>query len=429
MRWHFGRDFDWAVSVTKEADNWSAETASAFQMRHVSDLLERAKSIEFYRQRGLEKNIFDLTPFNSAELREYSKSVELDDVRRYRAEYVATGGSTGEPVSFYLDRKGLALQKATRQAHARIVSKVVNPRTVQLRGIRYDPILPWDTKYAVKSFDGKTLYLNSYTFSRDTAQHFYDAWNSFKAETIFAYPSTLAEFVSLVHLDGVKLVPPSAIITSSETLLEEQRVLIERVLGAPIHDFYGLTECECIAIERGRDRTYQVDSHVCFVELLVGDRPAEEGEAAEVVITHLHNYAQPLIRYRTGDMAIGAVGGRLPNGSWRELTSIEGRVQEYLIAHDGARVTAVAQSIHADYWRGVVGLQFVQESPGNATMKLKVVEPLKESDLQLIKREITEKMQARVKVQFTQVARLYRTERGKTPRVVQADRVKNFDFG
>jgi phenylacetate-CoA ligase len=429
MRWHFGRDFDWAVSVTKKADEWSAEEASAFQMRHVSNLLERAQSIEFYRQRGLGKSIVDITPFKSEELREYSKSVELDDVRRYRAEHVATGGSTGEPVSFYLDRKGLALQKATRQAHARIVSKVVNPRTVQLRGIRYDPILPWDTKYAVKSFDGKTLYLNSYTFSRDTAQNFYDAWNRFGPETIFAYPSTLAEFVSLVDLDGVKLVPPMAIITSSETLLEEQRVLIERVLGAPVHDFYGLTECECIAIERGLDRTYRVDSHVCFVELLVGDRPAEEGEAAEVVITHLHNYAQPLIRYRTGDMAIGAVGGRLPNGSWHELTSIEGRVQEHLIAHDGARITAVAQSIHADYWRGVVGLQFVQESPGNATMKLKVVEPLKESDLQLIKREITEKMQARIEVQFQQVARLYRTERGKTPRVVQADRVKNFDFG
>jgi phenylacetate-CoA ligase len=429
MRWHFGRDFDWAVSITKGAEDWSAETASAFQMQYVSDLLERSKSIEFYRQRGSGKNIFDFAPFNSSELREYSKSVELDGVRRYRAEHVATGGSTGEPVSLYLDRKGLAVQKATRQAHARIVSKVANPRTVQLRGIRYDPILPWDTRYAVKSFDGNTLYLNSYTFSRDTAQNFFDAWNRFKPETIFAYPSTLAEFVSLVHLNGVELVRPKAIITSSETLLEEQRVLIERVLGAPVHDFYGLTECECIAIERGRNRAYQVDSHVCFVELLVGDRPAEEGEVAEVVITHLHNYAQPLIRYRTGDMAIGAVGGQLPNGSWHELTSIEGRVQEYLIAHDGARITAVAQSIHADYWRGVVGLQFVQESPGNATMKLKVAEPLNESDLQLIKREITEKMHARINVEFTQVARLYRTGRGKTPRVVQADRVKNFDFG
>jgi phenylacetate-CoA ligase len=429
MRWHFGPDFDWAVSIAKEADDWSAETASAFQMKNVGNLLERARAIEFYRQRGLGKNISDLTPFNSGELREYSKSVELDDIRRYRAEHVATGGSTGEPVSFYLDRKGLALQKATRQAHARIVSKVANPRTVQLRGIRYDPILPWDTRYAVRSFDGNTLYLNSYTFSRDAAQNFYDAWNRFEPEIVFAYPSTLAEFVSLVHLDGVKLVRPKAVITSSETLLEEQRVLIERVLGAPVHDFYGLTECECIAIERGRDRAYQVDSHVCFVELLVGDRPAEEGEAGEVVITHLHNYVQPLIRYRTGDIAIGAVDGRLPNGSWHKLTSIEGRVQEYLIAHDGARVTSVAQSIHADYWRGVVGLQFVQESPGNATLNLKVAEPLNDSDLQLIKREITDKLHARVQVQFAQVARLYRTGRGKTPRVVPVDRVKDFDFG
>jgi len=429
MRWHFGRDFKWAVSVAQGADEWPAERASAFQMQYVANLLKRAGSIAFYRDRGLSKDIFDFTPFDKDELREYSKSVAVGDVRQYRAERVATGGSSGEPVSFYLDRKGLAIQKATRQEHDRALSNVTSPRTVQLRGTRYDPILPWDTEFAVKSFDGNTLYLNSFNFSRETAQKYYDAWNRFKPETVFAFPSTLAELVSLVQLDRAELVQPRAIITSSETLLEDQRVLIERTLGAPAHDFYGLSECECVAIERGHDRVYLVDSHVCFVELLVGDRPAEEGENAELVITHLHNYAQPLIRYRTGDRAIGAVGGRLPNGSWRKLASIEGREQEHLVAHDGARITISALNMHTSYWRGVVGYQLVQEGPGKVTMNLKVAESLSESDLKLIEREITEKMHQRINVRFAQVARLFRTERGKTPKVVPADRVKDFEFG
>ena len=62
-------------------------------------------------------------------------------------------------------------------------------------------------------------------------------------------------------------------------------------------------------------------------------------------------------------------------------------------------------------------------------MNLKVAEPLSESDLKLIEREITEKMYQRKNVRFVQVERLFRTERGKTPKVVPANRVKDFDFG
>lgn len=429
MKWHFGSDLAWAKLISTEAVDWSDRQIAEYQQRALAHILQRARSYEFYRDRGLTRELANLKPFTSKELAEFTNSVSSVDIRLFHAEHVATGGSTGEPVSFYLDRKGLAMQKATRMVHDKLVTDLNSPRYVQLRGIRYDPILPWDSQYAVRSFDGNTLYLNSYTLARDTACHFYEAWNRFKPEIVFAYPSTLAELASLIQLDEAALKRPRAIITSSESLLDDQRTLIENAIGAPIHDFYGLTECECIAFEAEHGGDYRVDCHVCLVELLVGDRQAEQGERAEIVITHLHNYSQPLIRYRTGDMAIGAAGGRLPNGSWRKLTSIEGRVQEHLVANDGARITLVAFNMHTIHWRNVLAYQFVQESPGIATMNLKVSEALSGADLRLIAQEISEKTDKRVEVNFAQVKRLFRTERGKTPRVVPLDRVAEFDFG
>lgn len=429
LKWHFGRDLEWALSVARKVDSWSDETAVEYQARQISRLLDRAGSVPFYRERGLCTDFHEMKPLTKEELKIYSDGVAVPDIRRFRAERVATGGSTGEPVTLFLDRKGLAMQKATRQIHDRIVTGIVGPRQVQLRGIRYEPVLPGDTRFAVKSFDRKTLYLNSYTLSRDTAGRFYDAWNRFKPDAVFAYPSTLAEFASLVQLDSARLFSPRAIITSSETLLDDQREPIESALGAPVHDFYGLTECECIAFEQEHKGDYVVDRHVCLVELLVGDRPAEPGEVAEIVITHLHNFVQPLIRYRTGDMAVGAAGGRLSNGSWSNLRSIKGRIQENLIARDGALISLVAFNMHTPYWRSVVAYQFVQESPGRASLNLKVAEPLDDRDLRLIEKEIREKSQDRVDVDFLQVTRLYRTGRGKTPRVVPAERVADFDYG
>jgi phenylacetate-CoA ligase len=429
LKWHFGRDFEWGLSVAEEAYNWSGNATAAFQEQQIGQLLNRVREIRFYKERGSIADFNDMAPLTKEQLKDYSETVNADDLRRFRAERVATGGSTGEPVSLYLDRKGLAVQKATRRVHEQIVTGIQGPRQIQLRGVRYDAVLPGDTQFAVKSFDGKTLYLNSYTLSKDTAEHFYDAWNKFKPEAVFAYPSTLSEFASLAQIDDVRLFSPRAIITSSETLLDEQRSLIESALSSPIHDFYGLTECECIAFEREQNGDYVVDCHICFVELLVGDRPAEAGEIAEIVITHLHNFAQPIIRYRTGDMAIGAVDGRLPNGSWCRLRSIQGRIQENLIAHDGAPISLVAFRMHANYWRNVVAYQFVQLGAGRASLRLKVFVPLEDHELKMIEKDILEKSLDRVDVEFLQVTRLFRTRRGKTPGVVPADRVLDFDYG
>jgi phenylacetate-CoA ligase len=49
------------------------------------------------------------------------------------------------------------------------------------------------------------------------------------------------------------------------------------------------------------------DLHTCddgvLIEVLVDGRPAEPGERGEVVVTNLHAYAMPFIRYRIGDVA------------------------------------------------------------------------------------------------------------------------------
>ncbi|MDK2383730.1 MAG: hypothetical protein QI199_02825 [Candidatus Korarchaeota archaeon] len=55
-----------------------------------------------------------------------------------------------------------------------------------------------------------------------------------------------------------------------------------------------------------------------------------------VVVTPLHNYAMPLIRYEIGDMA-RAVEGRCPCGSilpW--MGRVEGRTTEFVVRRDGS---------------------------------------------------------------------------------------------
>jgi phenylacetate-CoA ligase len=76
-----------------------------------------------------------------------------------------------------------------------------------------------------------------------------------------------------------------------------------------------------------------------IVELVVRDgqhaRAAAPGELGEVVVTDLHNYGVPFIRYLTGDLAIAAPPGVCACGrSLSRLERVEGRTTDTL--RDGA---------------------------------------------------------------------------------------------
>ena len=83
-----------------------------------------------------------------------------------------------------------------------------------------------------------------------------------------------------------------------------------------------------------------------IVEIVVRDgeqtRPAEQGELGEVVLTDLHNYGAPFIRYVTGDLAIQHAGGRCSCGrALTRLSGVEGRSTDTLRDAAGRAVSGL----------------------------------------------------------------------------------------
>ncbi len=110
----------------------------------------------------------------------------------------------------------------------------------------------------------------------------------------------------------------------SEPLTAGRRARVETIFGAPISISYGLNEIGVVASccpEAGR---YHVHDEHCLVEIVDADgQPSPPGEYGRVYVTSLTNYAMPLIRYDTGDIA-QALDGPCPCG--RTLPSF-GQIQ------------------------------------------------------------------------------------------------------
>jgi phenylacetate-CoA ligase len=125
-------------------------------------------------------------------------------------------------------------------------------------------------------------------------------------EALIGLPSLLDSLTAPELADAVGVVRPRVVILGGESATPAMRLRIRETFAAPLREIYTSHECPLLAWEC----RHSGDLHTCddgvLVEVLRDGRPAEAGERGEVVMTNLHAYAMPFIRYRMGDLATRA---------------------------------------------------------------------------------------------------------------------------
>jgi len=92
--------------------------------------------------------------------------------------------------------------------------------------------------------------------------------------------------------------------TYAEALPDGLREALGAAWGAPLNDTYSCTEFGALALQCPAGTNYHVQSENVYIEILREDgKPCNPGEMGRVVVSGLHNFAMPLLRYELGDMA------------------------------------------------------------------------------------------------------------------------------
>lgn len=92
--------------------------------------------------------------------------------------------------------------------------------------------------------------------------------------------------------------------TVGETVTASLRELVRRAWGVEVTDSYSSSECGLLALQCPESGRYHVQSEWAVVEVLdARGQPCLPGEVGRVVVTPIHNFAMPLVRYDTGDYA------------------------------------------------------------------------------------------------------------------------------
>ena len=155
-----------------------------------------------------------------------------------------------------------------------------------------------------------------------------------RPEVLYTYPSLLARLADR-DVSGIQ---PRLIFSQGITLTQHCRNISRSLFGTDPLDTYGSVEFSRLAFECQEHSGLHIITDGAVVEFVRDGEPVSSGEPGDVVVTGLHNFAMPLIRYRLDDVAIPSDDDCSCGRGWPLIKNIEGRIMEYLIMPSGQKI-------------------------------------------------------------------------------------------
>ncbi len=248
--------------------------------------------------------------------------------------------------------------------------------------------------------------------SRPTAEQL--AW--LKAENpdhLLTYPSNLLALLQRCEESGVRIPALRDVATVGEVLEPDVRAVCERVWGVSVTDGYSAQEVGMIAIQCPEHPHYHVQSETVLVEILDGDgKPCAPGGTGRLVVTDLHNFATPLIRYEIGDYAeVGEpclCGRGLP-----VITRILGRTRNMATLPSGEQTWPRFHGSRLGKIAPVRQAQLIQRSLEEIQVNLVVTRPVTTAEEDRLRETIREGLGYRFALSFVYVDEIPRAASGK----------------
>jgi phenylacetate-CoA ligase len=190
-------------------------------------------------------------------------------------------------------------------------------------------------------------------------------------------PSTLRELAQYFAKHGDVPSNLCYVHTNSEIVEPDLRDYVRQVMKVTLIDAYSTKELGYLALQCHEYENYHIQSENVLVEVLnESNQPCQTDEPGRVVVTGLHNFASPLIRYVIGDYAIP--GDSCPCGrTLPVLKRVLGRQRNVIKMPDGRRIWPSFASNGLRLMDLFAGAQFqvIQKTLGEIHINLAHISP------------------------------------------------------
>ncbi len=421
-----------SVKLRKEMESsqwWDDKLLREFQFSKLCQLLKHAQiHVPYYRKLFSEtgfkpeniRSISDLTQIplldkpiirtNSEEI----KSEIARDLDRFN-----TGGSSGEPLIFYIGKKRVSHDVAAKWRATRWWGVDIGDPEIVVWGSPIE-LNVQDNIRILRDQLFRTKLLPAFEMSEQKLDGFLEQIRAMRPRMLFGYPSALSHIAAHAEAKGKDMndLGIQVAFVTSERLYDEQRLQINRTFGCPVANGYGSRDAGFIAHECPQGGMHITAEDIIVEIVSPNGKSLPPGESGEIIVTHLATEDFPFIRYRTGDIGIldtniCSCGRGLPM-----LKEIQGRSTDFLTAQNGTIMHGLALVYILRDLPQIRAFKIVQESLDFTSVYIVSENGLSQKIREKIEQEFRNRLGKTVKISILEVVEISAEKSGKFRYVV-----------
>ena len=410
------------MKILKKYSKTNRQQLDEYTIENLKKLLIYAyEKTQFYKER------FDNCKFNPYEFKNLKdmekipiltkKEIAINKEKMISEEFknkklnkITTGGTTGTPLEFYFSEQSKYVRQGN-WANWKIRAHV---------DYKYDKfcyigrILGSDSPWR---YSGNILEIASNKLTVENVKKIVKEMKKFKPVYIQGYASAVYILACIIKKENIDIngISLKSILTSSDTLFEEYRNVIEKVFACKVFDHYGQNE-DCVAsTECDEHNGYHIHEESCYIETVdLNTNKVISGKVGKLIGTNLYNYAMPLIRYEIGD--VGQITDDICKcgDCHKRIINFQGRIDDIIKLPDGTRIAAGSLNQPMKYAnREILECQYIQENSEKIHINIVPDINFTEKTLENFKEELRKLIGDSLKVEFEIVNEIPRQSNGK----------------
>ena len=342
FKMRLGNDYENYSKLTDNLINANDETKEKYVIRNFNNIFNHFKlNSRFYNQLLLTANISfkeikflieisDFPILTKALLRDIS--IGDRTILKYGFKQFNTGGTSGFPLSFYVEKNFYSREWAHMHYMWKKIGYNPTQTKITIRGKSLNNTYLYN-------FNQNEFLINSYhPFSTKDYLDLLKVFKKYNTEFIHGYPSAIYNFLKEVSIQAPFLLDflkknIKGIMLGSEFPSPHYRNYIENLLTKNTISWYGHTEGVILAGE-----LFQKYEYVPFLSYGYAEAIKKDGYY-HLVGTCFSNYAAPFIRYDTEDLITPNFN---KNGVLESFKIKEGRIGEFVIDKNNKNISLTA---------------------------------------------------------------------------------------
>jgi phenylacetate-CoA ligase len=342
---YYGREFKAAYNFLGHSRQWNRERMAAYKLEKLKALADHAqKNVPYYREL-FKRHAIDSGRINTIEdfsripiltkeiLQNNLEQLKADNFASYKPIRTATSGTTGKITKLYRSRTQEMYRKA-------VMWRLYHKQGYRFRDKRVTIAYPqsYDINSPLSEYDRleNSLIINSYHIMAGRYDEVIDEIRRFRPSMIWAHPNLLSVLAEYALENGLPPIEIPLVGTFGEKVYPHSIKFMKNLFSGRYFEYYGNRENTIAAWGNCDGRFYEI-SEYCHFEINPGAAVDDKIKSGDLITTSLHNYAVPLLRYNSEDIAdwMGFTGNESP---YPMINLIGGRGKEFLLTKKGLTV-------------------------------------------------------------------------------------------